>query len=405
MKNIQIILNAILSKDIFDYILIDRDFRVTGVSEGVARYTDTPPQQGGDVFVHLPELVGREAELLEIFDLKEGQLRLETIRKNDHYIDLSIEHYDAQTLLILLHNVTAVTQARQGVLQKSNEATLLHTMLQKIIDAQSALLVVVDREGRMEFANRQFYRQFGEETPELFRYVDEELNSYRELCDYLDHREVYVSIGEETFLLQGTRIEATHILFTLTKVTRIVRENTDLLEEVQYDTLTGVYRKKTFDARITEWVENGESFVLAVADIDNFKTINDTYGHASGDQVLIEFSKLLKQTLPQEGLVARWGGEEFIVALRMSDHEAARMHADLLCQLIASHSFSIIGHLTVSMGFTWRSFCECETLETLLKRADEALYTAKKAGKNRVITAPPPSCDEMCSSAGGLQRT
>ena len=405
MKNIQTILNAVLSKEIFDYMLIDRDFRVLRGSDGVNRYLDEPLRPGEEVFVSLPELVGSEEVIQTVFGDPQVQLRLETIRKGDYYVNLSVEYFDPETVLILFRNITAVTLARKDTLQKSNEATLLHTMLQKIIDAQSALLVVVDREGRVEFANRQFYRQFGENTPELYRYVDEELDSYRELCDYLDHREVYVTIGEETFLLQGTRIEATHILFTLTKVTRIIRENTHLLEEVQYDTLTGVYRKKTFDAKITEWIENGEPLVLAVADIDNFKTINDTYGHASGDQVLIEFSKLLKQTLPQDGLIARWGGEEFIVALRMSDYESARMHADLLCQLIASHSFSIIGHLTVSMGFSWRSSCECETFDMLLKRADEALYSAKKAGKNRVVSVPPPPCDEMCSSVKGSRFT
>jgi len=398
MKNIQIILNAILSKDIFDYILINKLFRVVGASEGVERFLDDPLVTGDDIFIHLPELVGSEVEIEAVFEDREVQLALETIRKKDHYVNLTVEHFDADTALILFHNITAITLARQGILQKSNEATLLHTMLQKIIDAQSALLVVVDREGKVEFANQQFYRHFGEEAPELYRFVDEELSDYSALCDYLDGREMHVTIGDDTFLLQGTRVEATHILFTLAKVTRIVQENHHLLEEIQYDPLTGTYRKKTFDAKVIEWLENGDAFVLVVADVDNFKRINDTYGHATGDRVLSEFAALLKQKLPSDGLVARWGGEEFILALRMDDHETAQKYADVLRQQIASHTFSVVGSLTVSMGFTWRSFCHCETLDTVLLRADKALYAAKKQGKNRVVIFPPPPCDEMCTS-------
>jgi len=404
MKNIQIILNAILSKEIFDYILIDRSFRVTGASEGVVRYLSAPLKNGDEIFVHLPELVGREAEIEAIFADPGAQIRLETIQKNDHYIDLSVEHYDASTVLMLVHNVTAATRARQGVLQKSNEATLLYTMLQKIIDAQGALLFVVDREGKIEFANRQFYRHFGEREPQLYRHVNTDLTSYAQLCDYLDDQETHVTIGEDTFLLQASRIEATHMLFTLSKVTRIVRENTDLLEEVQYDTLTGVYRKKAFDVKVSEWMQRGDTFVLVVADIDNFKAINDRYGHAAGDAVLQEFAATIKRNLRSNDLVARWGGEEFIIALNISDPNEARRREDAmrrteaLREEIARHTFPHVGQLTVSMGLSWRSFCVCETLDMILLRADKALYAAKNRGKNRVAVTPPLSCGEMCSA-------
>ncbi len=404
MKNIQIILNAILSKDIFDYVLIDRAFRIVGMSDGVGRFLPGPPGTGEDVFAYLPELVGSEEEIEKIFDKRYSLFTLETVQKNDYFINLSVEYYDDSTAMILFHNVTAVTLARQGVLQKSNEATLLHTMLQKIIDAQGALLFVVDREGKIEFANRQFYRHFGEKEPRLYRHVDKDLTSYAQLCEYLNHQETHVTIGEETFLLQATRIEATHILFTLSKVTRIVRENTDLLEEVQYDTLTGLYRKKAFDTKVSEWMQRGDTFVLVVADIDNFKAINDRYGHAAGDAVLQEFAATIKRNLRSDDLVARWGGEEFIIALNIPDPNEARRREDAmrrteaLREEIARHTFPHVEHLTVSMGLSWRSFCVCETLDMILLRADKALYAAKNRGKNRVSVTPPLSCGEMCSA-------
>jgi diguanylate cyclase (GGDEF)-like protein len=396
MKNIQIILNAILSKNIFDYILMDKDFKLINASEEVGRYLTNEPHVGDDVLSHLPELVGSEEEIQKVFMKKYSLFTLESVHKNNYYINLSIEYYDDSTAMILFHNITAVTIAKQGILQKSNETTLLYSMLQKILDSQSSLLFVINREGNVEFANQRYYEQFGDQGLKLYQYFDHDLQDYDALCTYLDNKEHHIAIGDDNFMLQGTRIEATYSLFTLSKVTKIVRENHSLQEEVKFDSLTGVYRKKAFDIKVQEMMKGSDLFALVVADIDNFKAVNDTYGHTVGDEVLQEFASILKGELRQHDLVARWGGEEFLFVLKAKNAEEAFRRADALRDRIANYSFREVKHLTVSMGLSWKSRCPCETLDSLLRRADRSLYDAKNQGKNKTALSPLVECEEIC---------
>ena len=396
MKKIQTILNAILSKDIFDYILMDRSFRIVSASDGVGRYLSDAPRVGDDVLAHLPEFVGSEEEIRKIFVKKYSLFTLESVHKNNYYINLSVDYYDANTAMILFHNITAVTLARQGILQKSNETTLLYTMLQKIIDAQSTLLFVINQEGRVAFANQRYYEHFDDQALELYRYFDEEIPDYAALCDHLDNQEHPVTIGDDTFMVQGSRVESTYMLFTLAKVTQIVQENHSLQEEVKFDSLTGVYRKKAFDAKVQEMMQEHEPFALVVADIDNFKAVNDTYGHTVGDEVLQEFASIIKGELRQHDLVARWGGEEFLFVLKAKNADDALQRAEALREKIAAYPFRDVKKLTVSMGVSWKSRCPCETLDSLLRRADRSLYDAKSQGKNKTILSPVVQCEEIC---------
>jgi diguanylate cyclase (GGDEF)-like protein len=396
MKNDQIILDAILSKNIFDYILIDRDFKLLSTSEEVGRYLAAEPQIGDDVLFHLPELVGSEEEIQEIFTKKYSLFSLESVHKNNYYVNLSIEYCGVNTAMILLHNITAVTIAKQEILQKSNETTLLYIMLQKIIDSQSALLFVINREGKVDFANQRYYEQFGDQDLELYRYFDGELSDYAALYEFLDNREHHVTIGDDTFMLQGTHIESTYLLFTLSKVTQIVEENHVLQEEVQIDSLTGVYRKEAFGKKVQEMMQEHEPFALVVTDLDNFKSVNDIYGHMAGDEVLREFASILRGGLRQHDLVARWGGEEFLFVLKARNPEEAYQRADALREKVSKYVFHEVKHLTVSMGLSWRSPCPCETLDSMLRRADRSLYDAKHQGKNKAVLSIVVQCDEIC---------
>ena len=131
MKNIQIILNAVLSKDIFEYILVNKNFEVTNISTNIDKYLGDKPQIGDDILTFLPELVGSEKEVNEIFSKPNLNYSLESVYKNDYYINISIEHYDENTLLILLHNITDITRSKQQLLQYSNESILLNNTLEK----------------------------------------------------------------------------------------------------------------------------------------------------------------------------------------------------------------------------------------------------------------------------------
>lgn len=118
-------------------------------------------------------------------------------------------------------------------------------------------------------------------------------------------------------------------------------------------------------------------------DVDNFKSINDTYGHDVGDNVLRELTDTISEHIRQSDRFGRWGGEEFILLLPELDKEHALMFTEKLRKTIADHSFNGVSQITVSFGVA--IFNQNDTKKSLLKRADTALYQAKDEGRNKVI--------------------
>ena len=117
-------------------------------------------------------------------------------------------------------------------------------------------------------------------------------------------------------------------------------------------------------------------------DLDHFKHVNDTFGHDVGDYVLQTVTNVVKVNIRTTDVVARWGGEEFMVLMPQSDMQAARSVAEKLRLAIAGNHFDKVERLTVSFGVT--AFEPQDDLNSLLKRVDDALYRAKEQGRNRV---------------------
>ena len=154
-----------------------------------------------------------------------------------------------------------------------------------------------------------------------------------------------------------------------------------------YDPLTNLLNRRgfetTYNAIYKTHQRQKQPFSLLFLDIDHFKSINDTYGHDTGDAVLSELSKLLKANLRQSDIIARWGGEEFVILLTNTDKDVAYKVAKKLKNIIQNHTNPKLPAFTVSIGITAG---DTEALfEQLLKEADEALYQAKKEGRNRVV--------------------
>ena len=383
MKNIQYILNAILSKDIFEYILVDKSLHVVNISAGVDKYIERVPKVGEELLAILPELVGSEKEIKEIFSNKSLNYILETVYKNAYYINISIEYFDNEMLLVLLHNISDITLSKRKLLQYSNESILLNNTLQTILDSQNALLFVTNN-NEISYTNEQFMQFFGvkrisdvrRKDMKIYDYLDSNLNSYDELFERVNSKEEYLTINKDTFILQATWIETTHKLFTLTKVTK-------LTNQIQTDTLTGAYKKSYFNTHLEKLINNKEEGVLAVLDLDDFKDVNDTYGHQVGDDVLREFSSLILGNIRGDDIFARWGGEEFLLLLQHTNVENAMRKIESLRTLIDKYTFKHIGHMTSSFGVAKKE--EVDDIHSLLQRADKALYEAKDSGKNRVI--------------------
>lgn len=383
MKNIQIILNAVLSKNIVEYMLVDRDFRISSVSDGVEKYTEKMPLQGDEIVEHLPEFVGSEKEIKEILDDPAICFALESVYKNDYYVNVTVEHYDDSALLVLLHNITDITRSQQKLLQYSNESILINNTLKKILDKQNALLFVTNHD-EITYSNDQFKQYFGVKRMrdmrrkhlQIYKYLDPALESYDALFEKVNSKEEYVTINNDTFILQATEIESIHKLFTLTKVTK-------LSEKMRRDTLTGAYKKSYFNQQLEKLIKENEMAIIVVMDLDDFKFINDTYGHQVGDSVLKEFSSIVQHNIRADDIFSRWGGEEFLLLLKNTDIDHALTKIEALRVLIDAHIFTGHKHLTSSFGVA--KLEKSDDLHSVLQRADKALYEAKKSGKNCIV--------------------
>lgn len=152
------------------------------------------------------------------------------------------------------------------------------------------------------------------------------------------------------------------------------------------DSLTGIANRREFIAILVREMDHakryGTPMALVMYDLDYFKRVNDTFGHDVGDYVLQAVTGLVKENIRATDIVARWGGEEFMVLMPQSDIQAARNTAEKLRLAIADHHFDKVNRLTVSFGIT--TFESQDDLNSLLKRVDDALYQAKEFGRNRV---------------------
>lgn len=154
------------------------------------------------------------------------------------------------------------------------------------------------------------------------------------------------------------------------------------------DGLTGLYNRKEIQSRIDRALKeiDTRSLSLIMLDIDNFKQVNDTFGHQEGDNVIIALANILNsKQKAYAGMCSagRWGGEEFMMLLHNTDASSASMIADLVRQLFASTTFPSARKQTVSLGVTQAK--PGDTTDILCTRVDTALYEAKKSGKNRVV--------------------
>ncbi len=159
------------------------------------------------------------------------------------------------------------------------------------------------------------------------------------------------------------------------------------------DPLTGLFNRRYMESQVGILVDNaanrGKALAILALDVDHFKSVNDTYGHAAGDKVLIELAVRLKQQVRNIDLPCRIGGEEFLVVLPDTDISVAYGVAERLREAVGGKPFNAGDSapalpVTVSIGLAGFEDSR-DTLEAMLKRADDALYRAKSEGRNRVI--------------------
>lgn len=168
----------------------------------------------------------------------------------------------------------------------------------------------------------------------------------------------------------------------------LTQANAELLNLASHDALTGVYNRRRFDEKLAEYSllfqRSGRAFALLLIDVDHFKRINDTHGHAVGDDVLRQLAQLIQDATRATDFVARYGGEEFAVLLpEIEAPDSPDVVAEKIRAAIAGAYFETAGQVTVSIGVGLVEASDSDTT-VLIKRADQQLYRAKSSGRNRV---------------------
>ncbi|MFQ3323410.1 MAG: diguanylate cyclase (GGDEF)-like protein [Pseudomonadales bacterium] len=168
------------------------------------------------------------------------------------------------------------------------------------------------------------------------------------------------------------------------------QKNKELDKMAHIDPLTQTFNRRSFDDTVLQKVEqhrqNQTPFHIALCDIDNFKTINDTYGHSFGDLVLASLSDAIKTELRDEDFLARWGGEEFIIILQESDKQRCAQALERIRltveQLALATETSTVG-VTITIGIS--EYDGSKNLKDVINDSDEALYKGKENGKNQIV--------------------
>ncbi|MGN6715952.1 MAG: diguanylate cyclase [Candidatus Binatia bacterium] len=174
---------------------------------------------------------------------------------------------------------------------------------------------------------------------------------------------------------------------------RVVQYQQHLEYQTQVDSLTGLFNRRAFENKVGEEFERSKRYhsplSLLILDIDNFKLINDTYGHHGGDAALVKISETFREKTRQSDFPARYGGEEFVLVLPETDQENAVQAATKIHGAIRSSAFGTTARpfrLTVSIGVSSTSVKFYSDWRELLRDADHALYIAKGSGKDRIET-------------------
>ncbi|MBM7569140.1 GGDEF domain-containing protein [Paenibacillus sacheonensis] len=223
------------------------------------------------------------------------------------------------------------------------------------------------------------------------------LRTYQVRTSVLQHDEDnkgYLVLFTDITELRRLHIELEHVTYDGERIaadmTKLKIRHTELEHLAFCDELTGIYNRRAFLQRgsqmLAEARQDFEAFTVVMMDVDYFKKVNDTYGHLTGDQLLVHVVQACRSQLQAGELFARYGGEEFVFARKSCGAVEGEAFAERMRMAAAQPFAASVGHIsiTVSLGVAEAGNGVEETLSQLLSKADEALYIAKQQGRNRV---------------------
>ncbi len=290
------------------------------------------------------------------------------------------------------------------------EAVETTKYLQKFIDLQSNIVILTDGTN-IQYANKKFFGYFGFENLDTFKksnncicekfIEDEKFFSLKDVKENENWIQIIQALPQsqrligllnnnfeiDAFSVSISNFEDNLYIITFTDISQTVLNQMELSDKVIHDKLTNAFNREYFEQNykrlINNYTKNNYNLALSILDIDYFKKINDNYGHDKGDYVLKNLVELINHSTREDDILIRWGGEEFIILLKVSSIEGVTKALNHIRKTIEEYAFQTVGKITVSFGASL--YKKDEEIEKTIKRADEALYTAKSNGRNQVI--------------------
>ena len=310
-------------------------------------------------------------------------------------------------VLVSINDMSELYETKLSLQNEINKVNLLNVQLeaeQAIID-QNIMIIYTSKEGIITDASTLLCETFGYKKSFLvgkyIKFLTQEKippSVSKSIYETVMNKQIWD--GEiENIMANGqskwTQVRITPILDTddnISSFSVVLHDitNKKLLEELYIrDPLTQLYNRRYFDSLMDAVMEHQRKeetdFVLIITDIDHFKSINDNYGHQVGDKALKAFASTIQATLRQSDIVARWGGEEFVIMLKFVDMQTAQSLAEKVRVAVENCRFHDDVKITASFGLT--KYRVGENILESFKRVDDALYEAKRNGRNRVITS------------------
>lgn len=300
-----------------------------------------------------------------------------------------------------LRAVTEITELIHSTLEVDDVGPVLLNILEKVIDIPTASLYVIDKDKQETIFSASSVGASG--APR--QYTGLELVGAAPLgtsdgalscVQLVDHDRTVVVFCADTASVEGLTQDDRIVLRAVASELVVGVENSRLYRLTKRlavtDELTGLHNYRYLQQRIDDELGRADRYSkrmsLLMLDVDNFKHVNDTFGHQVGDAVLAELASVLESTVREVDVVARYGGEEFSVILPETDASGAFIVAEKIREAVSLHRFPDADgantiHVTVSIGLAAYPV-HASDKETLLRAADDAVYRAKETGKDRV---------------------
>lgn len=290
---------------------------------------------------------------------------------------------------------------------QKEELSHFNIKLQKLYDLQKNITILTDGK-RLLLANQAMFDFF------WFDDLEDFLKHYNCICDRFINNDDFFHLGKvpegkhwvetikelpdeqrivsmvddnmesHAFTVSVNEFETGNYIVSFTDISHTVIEHVKLKRQISHDKLTNALNRDFFDNNIALIMQESfpQKLGVIICDIDLFKNVNDTYGHNRGDVVLKQLVNIIHSAIRKEDFLIRWGGEEFIILMKIDTAESLKKPLEHIRLQIEKAYFEEVTHITVSFGAT--VYKESEEINECIERADKALYLSKENGRNQV---------------------